>query len=243
MRILSLILAVVLVVSTCPAQEPAADAPQAPAQAAGPTPAPAPAPSSSQIVVVPQGTQIPATLASPITSKTAKPGRTVRAVTSFPVTIGSQIVIPVGTYFEGVIDRVKKNGRTGPTIEMHFTRIIFANGYTVNVDATNQSADATEPDSGSGVAASFAGNDAPHLVLAAQQTPPPVPHGPSAGIIGAAVGLAAASIVGIIIATHHGVGSNGVLFDEGWQFDLVLRGPLSLNSASITAAAAATSGA
>lgn len=236
MRILAIVLSVLLVVSTRPAQAPGTDSQQGPALA--------PAPSSSPIIVVPQGTQIPATLASPITAKAAKPGRTVRAVTSFPVTVGSQIAIPVGTYFEGVIDKVTKNRRSGPTIEMHFTRIIFPNGYTVDVDATSQSADAAGPDSGSFVPAAFTGVDKPHLILTAQQEPPPLPHGPSMGAaIGIGVGLAAAGIIGFIVAAHHGGGNNGVLFDEGWQFDLVLQGPLSLNAASVAAAAAATSGA
>jgi hypothetical protein len=239
MRALAIVLSVLLVTSTCPvqAQAPAADAQAAPMQT--------PAPSSPQILVVPEGTQIPATLASPIAAKSAKPGRAVRAVTSFPVTVGSQVAIPVGTYFEGVIDKVTKNSSTGPTIEMHFTRIVFANGYTVNVDAASQSADARDPGPGTVVAASFTGNDAPHLVLAAQQEQPPLPHnGPSMGTaIGIGVGLAAAGIIGLIIATHHGAGNSGVLFDAGWQFNLVLQGPLSLDAGSIAGAGVATSGA
>jgi len=240
MRILAIVLSVVLMVSTCPAQAPEADSQQAPAQTAAPAPDLSAAP-SSQTVIVPAGTQIPATLASPITAKAAKPGRTVRAVTAFPVTVGSQIAIPVGTYFEGAIDKVTKNSRTGPTIEMHFTRIVFANGYTVNVDASSQSADTSGPDSGSMVAASFRSGDAPHLVLAAQQAPqpPPVPHPGMGAAIGIGVGLAAAGIVAFIVAAHHGAGNNGVLFDAGWQFNLVLQGPLSLSAASL----ATTSGA
>jgi len=241
MRTLAIVLSLLLVVSTCPAQAPAADAQQAPMQA--PAPSVAPVPDSPETIIVPQGTQIPASLTSPITSKSAKPGRTVRAVTSFPVTVGSQIAIPVGTYFEGVIDKVTKNGRTGPTIEMHFTRIVFANGYTVNVDAASQSADAVRPDEGSEVPASFTRSDAPRLVLAAQQEPPPVPHPGLGAAIGIGVGLAAAGIVALIITTHRGGGYNGVLFDAGWQFNLVLQGPLSLNAASIAAAGPATSGA
>lgn len=249
MRTFSVMLALLLVVSTCPAQVSAQDSQSTPPRRQSQTQALAPAPATAvpaTTLIVPAGTQIPVTLSSPISSKSAKPGKTVRVSTAFPVTVGSLVAIPVGTYLEGVIDKVTKS-HSGTTLQMHFTRVIFANGYTVDVDATNQSARVAKPDSGSFMPASFTagsrdGNGAPHLVLVAQQlpTPPALPHnGPGVGTaIGIGVGLAVVAIVATILAVRHGAGArNGVLFDAGWQFDVVLQNPLTLNAASVAARA------
>ena len=105
-------------------------------QAAAPEQSPARAP-ESQTIVIPAGTRIPMSLASPIQVKSARPGAAVRAVTGFPVTVGSQLAIPAGTYVEGVIDKLVKHGRTGPTLQMHFTRILYSNGYSTAIDGAN----------------------------------------------------------------------------------------------------------
>jgi hypothetical protein len=55
------------------------------------------------------------------------------------VTVGKQLAIPVGTYVEGVLDKVTKGGRSGPSLKMHFTRLDYVNGYSVDID------DAGEP--------------------------------------------------------------------------------------------------
>ncbi|MGO9589996.1 MAG: hypothetical protein ACLP3K_08145 [Candidatus Acidiferrales bacterium] len=243
MRTLSLILGILLVISTCPAQAPAPNAQPLSTQ----TQAPAPMTSPAQTIVVPEGTRIPATLSASITTKSARRGTSVRAVTAFPVTVGTQVVIPVGTYMEGVIDKVTRGSSDISSLHIHFTRIVYANGYTVDIDGINTNAKAMRPefDRGSNLLepAAFAGGDAPHLVLVAQQAPqpPPLPHpGPSTGTaIGIGVGFAAAGIIVAILAVRHSRASNGVLFDAGTQFEMVLQSPLSLNAASVAAAVAA----
>jgi hypothetical protein len=111
---------------------------QAPSQTQAPQPteiAPPTAPGaqvSAPTITVPLGTQISLLLTSPITNKNAHAGNLVRAATAFPVTVDSQFAIPVGTFVEGVIDKVKGRDANGrPGIQMHFTRMIFSNGYTV----------------------------------------------------------------------------------------------------------------
>jgi hypothetical protein len=243
MRTLSLILAILLVVSTCPAQAPAPNAQPLPPA----TQAPAPTTSPAQTIVVPEGTRIPATLSSSITTKSARRGTAVRAVTAFPVTVGTQVAIPVGTYMEGVIDKVTRGSSDISSLHIHFTRMVYANGYTVDIDGINTDAKAMSPefDRGSnslGPAALTAVN-APHLVLVAQQSPepPPLPHpGPSMGTaVGIGVGITAGGIIAAVLAVHHLHASNGVLFDAGTQFEMVLQSPLSLNAASVAAAVAA----
>jgi type IV secretion system protein VirB10 len=82
---------------------------------------------------VPSGTKIPLRLTQGITSKTAKEGDPVYAQTSFPVTQNNHIVIPAGTYVQGVVHRVVRPGRVKgrAELQMSFTSMIFPNGYTV----------------------------------------------------------------------------------------------------------------
>ncbi|HEY1808815.1 MAG TPA: hypothetical protein VGG42_09650, partial [Acidobacteriaceae bacterium] len=91
----------------------------------------------SQSLVVPAGTGIALTLVTPIQSKTTKVGDTVRAVVAFPVTVGAQVAIPAGTYVEGMVNTVSAHG---PSVTIHFTRMLFANGYSVPLDAMNTQA-------------------------------------------------------------------------------------------------------
>ena len=82
---------------------------------------------------VPPGTKIPLTLTQGITSKTAKEGDPVYAQTAFPVTQNNRIVIPAGTYIQGVVRHVVRPGRVKgrAELQMSFTSMIFPNGYTV----------------------------------------------------------------------------------------------------------------
>lgn len=194
----------------------------------------------NQTVTVAAGTRIPLSLSSPITNKGARPGAPVRAVTGFPVAVGTQLAIPPGAYVDGVIDQVNKSGRSGPTVEMHFTRLIFPNGYTVSLDGKNLQAKVLSTDPAP-EASILQTTDGPVMAFAGQQTPPPLPplphSGPSTGlIVGGVVATAAVGILAFVFAGHHR--GNGVLFDSGWQFDIALQTPLviDLGSAAINGA-------
>jgi hypothetical protein len=148
------------------------------------------------------------------------------------------LAIPVGTYLEGVIDKVKKGGHAGPSVQMHFTRIVYANGYTVAVDGANTQAILLNPEPSPSERTTFANEKGTYNALAAQQQPPPLPKmGPSIGtVVGIVVGTTVAGIVAVVLLGHHNGGWNGVLFDTGWQFEMVLQSPLSLDAASVAAA-------
>jgi hypothetical protein len=242
-RILALV--GLLAASTCWAQEPASNSQQPPSQVQSQSPV---AP-ENQTVTIPVGTRIPLALASPITTK-ARAGNTIRAVTGFPVTVGTQLAIPVGTYVEGVIDKVTRGGRSGPILLVHFTRILYANGYSVPVDGTNTQARTISPEPNSEVAETFEGESEPtftnaNYVVAQQQQPPPrLPPLPKVGppigvIVGAGLGVFAAAIITIALLAHHNGGASGVLFDTGWQFEMVLRSPLTVDAANVAASIAA----
>jgi hypothetical protein len=84
-------------------------------------------------LTVPSGTKIPLSLKQAISTKNARQGDPVYAETAFPVAIGGRMLIPAGTYVQGVIDRVQRPGRVKGKAEilMHFTSLVFPNGYTV----------------------------------------------------------------------------------------------------------------
>jgi len=127
----------------------------------------------------------------PVWSKTARAGDLVRAETTFPVTTGNQIALPPGTYIEGKIDVLFKPSWETRVAEfrMHFTHLVFANGYTVTLD--------------------------------------PAP-GAGRGIPDAAIAT---------VAVRVGRGSD-LLLDRGSPVEVVLLRPLSLDAASVSAAAA-----
>src|ERR1700756_4979264 len=109
--------AVLLIASVCAAQTP--------------VPAPSAAPSLPPPIMVAEGTSNALTLLNPIRSKTTKPGDAVRAVVAFPVTVGTHVAIPAGTYAQGTVTAIASHGSHGqpPNVRIHFTSLLFANGY------------------------------------------------------------------------------------------------------------------
>lgn len=194
-------------------------------------------------LVVPAGTAVALTLLTPIQSKATKVGDSVRAVVAFPVTVGTQVMIPAGTYVEGMVNAVTTHG---PSVKIHFTRILFASGYSVPLDAVNTQAAVDSPvlpGSGPQRVGELAWIDAPPAGIARVEqtspgnpTLPPLPQeGPSKGVlIGASVGGTAALVLIAVLASRHRSG-NFVMFDNGWQFQMVLSTPLMLDAARVQA--------
>jgi type IV secretion system protein VirB10 len=95
---------------------------------------------------VPVGTKVQLNLVSPVMSLSTKAGDTVRAVVAFPVTVGNQVAIPAGTFVEGQFVSARaagtkpKKGTSGPALQIHFTKLVYANGYTVALDAQESAA-------------------------------------------------------------------------------------------------------
>ncbi len=105
------------------------------AQAAAPvTPAPvAEAAPETQKFVVPAGTKIPLSLRGAISTKTAKPGDAVYLITTFPVVVGSRVVIPAGVFVQGYVDGVQKPTKMkgNAQLMMHFVSMAFPNGVVI----------------------------------------------------------------------------------------------------------------
>ena len=142
-----------------PAQNPAAPGPVAPAAAPGPDAAPpamglngaqkaltdsntGTAPSTSDAsaphdpsLTVPAGTKVLLAVESPVNTRTAKPGDGIYLISTFPVIVGSKVLIPAGVYVQGVVDQVERPGRVKGRAKllMHFTTMIFPNGQVVPI--------------------------------------------------------------------------------------------------------------
>ena len=105
--------------------------------AAQSTPIPNPPPSSVEsakpTLTIPAGTRVPLSLKQAISTKTAKEGDPVYAETAFPFVVNDRVVIPAGTYIQGKITRVQRGGHVKGRAEVliHFTSMIYPNGYTV----------------------------------------------------------------------------------------------------------------
>jgi len=84
-------------------------------------------------VSIPAGAQILVSLQHAITTKSAKVGDPVYAITSFPFVQNEQVLIPAGTYVQGRISEIKRPGRLKGRAELlfHFSTLIYPNGYTV----------------------------------------------------------------------------------------------------------------
>lgn len=120
--------------ATTPTPPPQPAAAAAPQTATTPSPAPQPA-AAPQTYTVPAGTKVLLSLKSAINTKTAQQGDGVYMVSSFPVVGNTRVMIPVGVYVQGVVDRVVRPGRVKgrAQLDLHFTTMIFPNGQVVEV--------------------------------------------------------------------------------------------------------------
>jgi hypothetical protein len=225
-----------------PAQEqtgPAQSSATAPASQAG-TAAP-----EKVTYTVPAGTKVLLQLRSAVNTKSAKPGDGVYLASTFPVVVGTRVMIPSGVYVQGVVDRVQRAGRVKgrAQLDMHFTSIIFPNGSVVEIPGlVNNLPGASKQrvkDDGEGTIEQNGdkGRNAGETAKVA------IPTGGTVGTIaglgsghpleGGLVGLAAgAATVGLVSLFTRGA---DVSIESGAQVEMVLQRPLLLEEANLAA--------
>jgi len=250
-------------------QQPASSGSQgAPQSASQPAPTYAsdqqpPAPAAKQLITLPAGTRIPLVLTNAIGRTLSQPGDSVRAATAFPVSVGNTVAIPLGTYAEGAIASVTKPSSSHQIgLEIHFTRLIFANGYAVELPGATAQAQLDNPSesfapafaqTGLSITRSAAASEVPSLgppsfLLAMfadpQQQPPPLPplphQGPPAAFVAGAVIAAAVTVICIVAFAHHRPRTDAILA-PGARIDVVLQAPLTLDADNVASAAAISS--
>jgi hypothetical protein len=147
-------------------------------------------------------------LTSPILAKTAKAGDGVYAQAVFPVAVNNQMAIPPGTYVQGQIDALTRPGWLSPhaQFQIHFTKIIFANGYTVELAGPQN---------------------------VASGRPPAQPASATSGMLLAPADDVIAAVATAYVQVSS---SSDVLLDNGSQIEMVLQVPLLLNAANVAAA-------
>jgi len=178
------------------------------AQSAGGLQGPAQQTSPEPRIVVPAGTSVPLALTAPLLTRSAKAGESVYAETAFPVVVNNQMAIPPGTYVQGQIDSLMRPGWLSPhaQFQMHFTKIIFSTGYTVQI-ADLGNTDEQPPTALPALTADASAQPLGDDIIAAVSTP--------------YVEVRSVS---------------DVLLDNGSQIEMVLQVPLSLNAAKVAAA-------
>ena len=202
-------------------------------ESAAPEEAPAPG-----TVVVPAGTKLPVVLKHAINTKSAQPGDAIYAETNFPVVMENRILIPAGTYVQGSITSVKRPGRVKGRAEvlMHFTTLIYPNGYTVSIPGTLDQvpgADSThmkdkegtvQADSSKGKdAGTIAGAGATGAVIGAA----------ASGAKGAGIGAGIGGLAGLAVTML--TRGNDVRLEQGTTVEMVLQRPLMLEEARMGA--------
>jgi hypothetical protein len=86
-------------------------------------------------ITIPPETKIQLAVTRPIWARAASVGDQIYALTAFPVAINGEMALPAGTYAQGVIDGFTRPTWRSPHAEfqIHFTKLVFANGYVVEL--------------------------------------------------------------------------------------------------------------
>ncbi|MGZ4897108.1 MAG: hypothetical protein ACXV9O_11760 [Candidatus Angelobacter sp.] len=223
---------------------------------------PPPAGQAAGMFTVPAGTKLPLGLLRPISVRSSDPVADVYLQITFPVTVGSQMLIPPGAYIQGVIQKTipRPRGSAGPGFEMRFANLIFPTGYTVPIAGTvsvlRTTAHALPPgDKEVQPVAALTAADSTERRLprvdaegqplpamaAVGSTPPPLPPLPKSPFGNTPrnifIGMGVAAAVGTIavFALNHSH-RNDLNMEAGTPLEMVLLSPLQLDPERVTAA-------
>ena len=208
------------------------------------TPAPAPqdaATPAPQTFTVPAGTKVLLSLKSAINTKTAQQGDGVYLVSSFPVVGNARIMIPVGVYVQGVVDRVVRPGRVKgrAQLDLHFTTMIFPNGQVVEVPGVLNSLPGSDGpkvkgNEGTVEQAGTKGRDVANVLKgAAIGAEGGVIGGAASGDLGKGIGYgsAAGAAAGAIYTLF--TRGNDIVIPTGTSVEMVLQRPLVLQESQL----------
>ena len=202
---------------------------------AGTRPDPASTNDASQLTI-PSGTKVPLALKQSVSTKNARDGDAVYAVTTFPVVINDRIVIPAGTYVQGRISSVKRGGHVKGRAEvlMHFSTLIYPSGYTVVLPGAVENVPGAEKTSmkdeeGTIRQDSQTGEKAKTVATAAGTGAliGGLSNGAKGGLIGAGVGGAVGTAIGLFTR------GNDVRMEAGTTLEMVIQREVPIDAARI----------
>ena len=196
---------------------------------------------NSQIYTVPAGTKVLLSLKSGVNTKTARPGDGVYLVSTFPVIVGSHVLIPSGVYVQGVVDKVERPGRIKGRAKllMHFTTMIFPNGQVVGIPGAVDSlpgsgGPSVKGEEGTIEQASNKGKDMGNVAKGGV-------IGASGGVIGGSAsgrplaGAAVGGLAGVAGGLIYTLLTRGdeVVIPEGTSLEMVMQRPLELQASQL----------
>jgi hypothetical protein len=196
---------------------------------------------NDKIYTVPAGTKVLLSLKSGVNTKTARPGDSVYLVSTFPVIVGSSVLIPSGVYVQGVVDKVERPGRIKGRAKllMHFTTMIFPNGQVVGIPGTvdnlpGSGGPSVKGDEGTIEQAGNKGKDMGNVAKGGA-------IGASGGVIGGGVsgrplaGAAIGGLAGVAGGLIYTLLTRGdeVVIPEGTSLEMVMQRPLDLQASQL----------
>ncbi len=184
------------------------------------------------VVTVPANTKVLLALKNSVSTRNAKVGDGVYLQSTFPVVVDNRVVIPAGTFVQGVVDRVKRSGRVKGRAEvlLHFTTMIYPNGYMLSLPGSLEStggddAQKVEDKEGTVKSEGTKGRDA--ATIAGSTGSGTLIGGLSRGLKGAAVGSGVGAAVGL--ATVLLTRGEEVRFEQGTTVEMVLNRPMTID--------------
>ena len=185
---------------------------------------------------IPSGTKVPLALKQSVSTKNARAGDAVYAVTTFPVVVNERIVIPAGTYVQGRISSVQRGGHVKGRAEvlMHFSTLIYPSGYTVVLPGAVENVPGAEKTSmkdeeGTIRQDSQTGEKAKTVATAAGTGAlvGGLSNGAKGGLIGAGVGGAVGTAIGLFTR------GSDVRMDAGTTLEMVIQREVPLDATRI----------
>lgn len=184
-------------------------------------------------ISIPAGAQVLVTLQHAITTKSAKVGDPVYAITSFPYVQNEQMLIPAGTYVQGRISAIRRPGRVKGRAELlfHFTTLIYPNGYTVMLPGAVDNVPGMEHSTMKDEEGTIRqdGQKAHDAGTIAETAATGGLIGAAAGAgKGAAIGGAGGAVVGTVIALLSR--GNDLRLESGTSIQMVIQRPIDLDA-------------
>ena len=193
---------------------------------------------TSTTATIPVGTKVPLSLKQAISTKNAKEGDAVYCETAFPVVQDGRMLIPAGTYVQGKISHIQRGGRIKGRAEvlMHFTTLIYPNGYTVMLPGSVENVpggDKTSVKDSEGTVRQDSQTGEKVGTIASTGATGAVVGGLSRGGKGALIGAGVGGAVGTAIALLSR--GNDVKLENGTSIEMVIERPVPLDPSRIPA--------